>query len=82
MSRNMTRQPTGRLLYPEWQRPYLAAMLEVESHKLRDKITDAQEAIHLRMTSGAATSEERYAILAALNALKFFDRLVPVAGYR
>jgi hypothetical protein len=81
VARNMTAGPRGRLQYPEWQKPYLAAMLELDSHKLRDKIADAQEAIHLRMTCGAATSEERYAILAALNALKFFDRLVPIEGH-
>jgi hypothetical protein len=65
-----------RLKYAVWQEPYIAAMTELDSRKIPRKLAAAKEAIYLRM--GGADGEEHEAILAALNALQFFSKLVPM----
>jgi len=62
------------LKYPEWRGPYLAAMLEVDSIKMKAKIGMAEDAIHFRMIGSRAEPAKRQAILVALNALKFIKR--------
>jgi hypothetical protein len=75
---SLDRTPTlfGRLRYSIWQRPYLAAMMELDSRKMARKIADAKKAINSRM--GGKDGEERKAILTALNALQFFSRIIPI----
>jgi hypothetical protein len=62
------------LRYPIWQSPYLAAMLEMDSVKMKAKITDAISAIHRRMIYKPAQPEERLAVGTALNALEFLNQ--------
>jgi hypothetical protein len=59
-----------------WQNPYLAAMLEMDSVKMKAKITDAETAIRRRMINGSAEPEECQAALDALSALRFLNRSV------
>jgi hypothetical protein len=67
--------------YPIWQNCYLAAMLEMDSVKMKAKITDAISAIHRRMINNPAEPEERLAVGTALNALELCQRCVcPVLG--
>ena len=62
------------LRYPVWQGHYLAAMIEMNSTKMRSKIVAAQDAIRYRLLGDKAEPEERQAIQDALNALKFLNR--------
>jgi hypothetical protein len=60
--------------YPVWQEPYLAAIIEMDSAKMKAKIAFAEDAIRVYMIDGEAEPAERQAILGALNALKFIRR--------
>ncbi|MGA2814006.1 MAG: hypothetical protein ABSG16_21610 [Candidatus Acidiferrum sp.] len=62
------------LRYPIWQKFYLAAMLEMDSRKMKVKIADAISRIHRRMICTPAQPEERLAVGTALNSLKFCQR--------
>jgi hypothetical protein len=64
------------LRYPIWQKFYLAAMLEMDSRKMKIKIADAISLIHRRMICMSAQPEERLAVRTALNALEFCQRCV------
>jgi squalene cyclase len=58
----------------EWQKPYAAAVLEVDDAKLKRLIEDAHDAIQLRIlelnSNRMGSPEERMAIEFALNCLK------------
>jgi hypothetical protein len=64
------------LRYPVWQESYIAAMLETKSATVKVKIAVAKSVIGHRMVSSKAEPEERQAILDALNALQFLNRIV------
>jgi hypothetical protein len=65
---------SNALNYPNWQELYVAAMLEMNSRKMKAKIADAEDAIRSRMLGSKVAPEERQAIVDALNALKFLNR--------
>ena len=70
----------SELSYPEWQTPYLEALLEADKQKLEAKIHLAEWKIFQRLQTISADSDhhgERSAIADALNALRFLkgDRL-------
>ena len=57
------------LKYPQWQRPYRAALLETDPPKLHEKLMQAENAIFLR-PSRTDHHEERLAINDAISALR------------
>jgi hypothetical protein len=65
-----------KILYPEWQHEYQAALLELDCEKLLARVTAAETAIFNRMQAMSQNSDhsaERQAIedaLASLRALK------------
>jgi hypothetical protein len=61
----------------EWQRPYVAAVLETDRSKLSQRIAEAHTAIHARVEElNQGTPEEQMAIEFALSALKLLSREV------
>ena len=69
--------PEIRLLYPEWQVEYTAALLEVDSGKLLDLLSAAEAAISKRVQALAGDTNhqrERQAIEDALNTLRVLER--------
>jgi hypothetical protein len=59
----------------EWQRPYLAAALEIDSQRLPAKISEARSAIRSRLSDGASLdASERSAAADALNALTTLEK--------
>jgi len=62
----------------EWQRPYVAAVLETDRSKLSQRIQEAHTAINVRMLElnqdHQGTPEERLAIDFALNALNLLNQ--------
>jgi len=67
----------------EWQRPYVAAVLETDRSKLSERIAEAHAAIRARVAELSqdhfGTPEERMAIEAAVRGLKTLSREVPEA---
>jgi hypothetical protein len=65
----------------EWQRPYVAAVLETDRSKLSQRIAEAHAAIKARVAELSqdhfGTPEERVAIEAALGGLKILSQEVP-----
>lgn len=62
--------------YPEWEKAYREALLELNAEKLRARIFDAETAILKRVKALQTSSDghrERVAIADALNALHFAD---------
>lgn len=65
----------------EWQRPYVAAVLETDRSKLSQRIAEAHAAIKARMSELSrdhmGTPEERKAINSALYGLKILSEEIP-----
>jgi hypothetical protein len=65
------------LLYPEWQREYLAALLELDSQKLKERVEAAESAIFKRLQSISHSPDndaERQAIEDAIAGLRVLKR--------
>ena len=68
--------PSPEIIYPEWQNEYQAALLELDTEKLRGRVAAAETAIFNRLqaiSQGSNHTAERQAIedaLASLRALK------------
>ncbi len=65
------------LRYPEWQRPYQAAVLEVDSKKLAERVAEAEAAIFKRLqqlTKSQDGQDERQLIEGAICALRVLKR--------
>ena len=61
------------LKYPEWQKPYQEALLEVDREKLKDQLLKAEAAIFLRLQQLAHSADshaERQAIDDAISAIR------------
>ena len=61
------------LKYPEWQKPYEEALVEVDCEKLKDKLLKTEAAIFLRLqqlTHSADSHAERQAIDDAISAIR------------
>ena len=65
------------LRYPEWQRPYQAALLEVDPKKLAERVAEAEVAIFNRLQALSQSQDghgERQAIQNAIGGLKGIKR--------
>ncbi len=66
-----------KILYPEWQPEHLAALLELDSEKLRERVAAAETAIFNRLqaiSQGSNHTAERQAIEDALASLRVLKR--------
>jgi hypothetical protein len=65
----------------EWQRPYVAAVLETDRTKLPQRIAEAHASIRARVGELSqdhfGTPEERMAIETALNGLQLLKQEIP-----
>ncbi len=69
--------PSSKILYPEWQVEYQAALLELDPKRLFERVTSAETAIFNRLQAMSHTSDghaERQAIEDALSALRILKR--------
>jgi hypothetical protein len=69
--------PSPKILYPEWQQEYLAALLELEPEKLPQRVEAAETAIFKRfqtISQGSDSKAERQAIEDALASLRVLKR--------
>jgi hypothetical protein len=69
--------PSSRILYPEWQGEYLAALLEVDPKTLFERVTAAETALFNRLQDisyNPDTHAERQAIEDALSSLRALKR--------
>jgi hypothetical protein len=69
--------PSPKILYPEWQPAYLAALLELEPKRLFEQVTAAETAIFNRLQAiphSPDTDAERQAIADALASLRVLKR--------
>jgi hypothetical protein len=67
----------SELKYPEWEKPYQAALVEADPEKLRQKIHVAEWKVFQRLQQVSSDSDhhdERRAIADALNALRSLKR--------
>jgi hypothetical protein len=65
--------PFPKVLYPEWQNQYRAALLELDRQKLSERVTAAEAAIYQRLQAISQNSDhqaERQAIEDAMAALR------------
>jgi hypothetical protein len=61
------------LKYPEWQKPYQTALLELDREKLKDKLLKAEAAIFLRLqqlANGPDSHPELQAIDDAISSIR------------
>jgi hypothetical protein len=71
---------SSRLLYPEWQQPYHAALLEVDPKKLAERIAETETAMFSRLQQLSQSQEsqdghaEREAIHDAITVLRVIKR--------
>ncbi len=49
------RRSSPSLLYPEWHRPYQAALIEVDPKKLAERVAEAETAIFKRLQALSET---------------------------
>jgi hypothetical protein len=76
----LLRHSSTTLRYPEWQRPYQAALLEVDPKRPADRVAEAEAAIFGRLEqlseiSGSQDGKaEHHAIHGAIYALKMLKR--------
>ena len=73
MAEHSTSPSASTLRFPEWQQPYLAALMEADRKKILDRVAYAENAIFNRLQSLAGNADhhaERQAIEDALNALR------------
>jgi hypothetical protein len=69
--------PSSKILYPEWQAEYQAALLELDPKRLFGRVTAAETAIFNRLQAMSPTSDghaERQAIEDALASLRVLKR--------
>jgi len=69
--------PTSNLKFPEWQRQYQAALMELDRKKLPERVLEAENAIFQRLQSLAVSRNgmaERQAIEDALGSLRVLKR--------
>jgi hypothetical protein len=69
--------PSPKILYPEWQHEYQAALLELDHKKLLERVTAAETAIFRRLQALSHTSDsyaERQAIEDALASLRVLKK--------
>jgi hypothetical protein len=69
--------PSPKILYPEWQAEYQAALLELDAKRLFERVTTAETAIFNRLQAISHNSDghaERQAIEDALAALRVLKR--------
>jgi hypothetical protein len=69
--------PSPQIPYPEWQREYQAALLELDRKKLLERVTTAETAIFNRLqaiSQGSNHTVERQAIEDALASLRVLKR--------
>jgi hypothetical protein len=67
----------SRLTYPEWQRLYEAALLELDQERLIHRVNEAEKAIFLRLQTARTIPggrAELQAIQDALNSLSVLKR--------
>ncbi len=65
------------ILYPEWQPEHLAALLELDSEKLRERVAAAETAIFNRLqaiSQGSNHTAERQALEDAFASLRVLKR--------
>ena len=68
---------SSSLEFPEWHHLYRAAVMETDREKLKERVTDAENAIFIRLQSLASFDDhhaERHAIQDALSALRTLKR--------
>ncbi len=69
--------PSPRILYPDWQNEYLAALVELDGEKLLERVKAAETAIFNRLqalSQSADSQAERQAIDDALASLRVLKR--------
>ena len=69
--------PSSKILYPEWQAEYQAALLELDPKRLFERVMAAETAIFNRLQAMSHTSDghaERQAIEDALASLRVLKR--------
>jgi len=69
--------PSSEIRYPEWQPEYQAALLELDTEKLRERVAAAETAIFNRLQAISHSSDahaERQAIEDALASLRVLKR--------
>ena len=69
--------PSPKILYPDWQQEYLAALLELDPKKLPQRVEAAETAIFRRLQELSLSSNnqaERQAIEDALASLRVLKR--------
>jgi hypothetical protein len=69
--------PSSKILYPEWQAEYHAALLELDPKRLFERVTAAETAIFDRLQAMSHNSDghaERQAIEDALPSLRVLKR--------
>ena len=76
MADHDTSPSTQNLKFPDWQREFEAALLEVDPQKLSERVKAAEAAIFLRQQALVYSSDghaERQAIEDAMRALRFIQ---------
>jgi hypothetical protein len=66
-----------KILYPQWQNEYAAALVELDREKVPERVAAAETAIFSRLQQLSQNSDhhtERQAIKDALQSLKFLKR--------
>jgi len=69
--------PSPEILYPEWQPEHQAALLELDTEKLRERVAAAETAIFNRLqaiSQGSNHTAERQAIEDAFASLRVLKR--------
>ena len=69
--------PSSKILYPDWQNEYVAALFEFDGEKLLERVKAAETAIFNRLqalSQSPANQAERQAIDDALAALRVLKR--------
>jgi hypothetical protein len=76
--------PSPNVLYPEWQNEFRAALLELDTEKLRERVAAAETAIfnRLQAISQGSNTAERQAIEDALARLRVLKWAVLVGKAR
>ena len=72
--------PFPKVLYPEWQNQYRAALLELDRQKLSERVTAAEAAIYQRLQAISQNSDhqaERQAIEDAMAVLRLLVKERP-----
>lgn len=70
----MGEQIAENLQYPEWQKPFQDALVELDKEKLQERVVAAEAAIFNRLQTMSSTREERQAMEDALASLCYLKR--------